>query len=92
MCTTHICGFRGDLTSGAQMIDGTIRSERMIDGGSNVCVTGELTALLDVVDIPPIAISVALEGTPATVDDCITKRGLLPLTISDGSIYYQPCY
>ena len=64
----------------------------MIDGDSNVCVTGDLTALLDVVDIPPVAISAALEGTPASFDNCITKRCLLPLTISNGTIYYQPCY
>jgi hypothetical protein len=26
------------------------------------------------------------------MDDCCTKRGLIPLTLSDGSVYYQPCY
>jgi hypothetical protein len=48
--------------------------------------------MLDVVDIYPIAISVALDRAPASTDDCITKRGLLPLTLSDGTYYYQTCF
>jgi hypothetical protein len=55
-------------------------------------VTGDLQLLLDLVDIPPIAISVALDGPPSSFDNTITKRGLLPLTLSDGRTYYQPCY
>jgi hypothetical protein len=27
-----------------------------------------------------------------SVDDCCTKKGLLPLTMDDRSSYYQPCY
>ena len=65
---------------------------KLIDGGSNVCVTGDLTVLLDVTAIAPIAISVALDGTSTSLDDKITKRGLLPLTLSDGTIYYQICF
>ncbi len=64
----------------------------MIDGGLNVCVTGDLGSLLDVVDIDPITISVALEGSLTSYDDCITKQGLLPLPLSDGMTYYQPCF
>ncbi len=64
----------------------------MVDGGSNVCVTGDVGSLVDVVNIDPITISVALEGAPASYDDCITKKGLLPLTLSDGTSYYQPCF
>ncbi len=64
----------------------------MVDGGSNICVTGDLAALLDVVDIAPIEILVAIKGAPTTLDDCITKRGLLPLTLTDGSVYYQSCF
>jgi len=59
----------------------------LIDGGSNVCITGDLNTLLDVTDITPIDISVALDGVPSSVDDKITKRGLLPLTLSDGTTY-----
>ena len=64
----------------------------LIDGGSNICVTGDARLLVDAVDIPPVAISVALEGGPSSFDDTITKQGLLPLTLSDGTTYYQPCY
>jgi hypothetical protein len=64
----------------------------MVDSGSNVCVTRNLGGLLDVVDIKPTTISVTLEGAPASYDDCITKRGLLPLSLSDGTTYYQTCF
>ncbi len=64
----------------------------MVNGRSNVCITGELGLMLDVVDINPIAISVALKGAPASMDDCTTKCGLLPLTLSDNTYYYQMCF
>ncbi len=64
----------------------------MVDAGSNVCVTSDLGSLLDVVDIDPISISVAIDGSSSSFDDCITKRGVLPLSLSDGSTYFQPCY
>jgi hypothetical protein len=64
----------------------------LIDGGSNICVTGDLNTLLDVTNITPNDISVALDGVPSSVDDKITKRGLLPLTLSDGTTYYQTSY
>jgi hypothetical protein len=64
----------------------------LIDGGSNICVTGNANLMVDLVDILPVAISVALEGGPSSFDDTITKRGLLPRTLSDGTTYYQPCY
>jgi hypothetical protein len=92
-CNPWICGLRGDPASGAQVLGGANFCDGMIDGNSNICVTGDLAALVDdVFDIPPVAISVAIEGSPASFDDCITKRGLLPLSISDGTIYYQPCF
>jgi hypothetical protein len=37
-------------------------------------------------------ISVAIEGAGASMADCCTKRGLLPLQLADGGVYYQPCY
>jgi hypothetical protein len=64
----------------------------LIDGGSNICVTGDLHLLVDLIDIPTVAISIALDGARSLCDDTITKRGLLPLTLSDGTTYYQPCY
>jgi hypothetical protein len=68
------------------------KATKMIDSGSNVCVTGNLGPLLDVVDVEPFKILVALEGEPSSFDDCITKRGLLPLSLSDGTTYYQTCF
>ena len=64
----------------------------LIDGGSNVCITGDLHTLLDVTDITPIDISVTLDGVPSSLDNKITKRGLLPITLSDGTTYYQTCF
>jgi hypothetical protein len=93
VCEPRICGLWGNSNSTV-----TIRPAAppthgsMVDRGSNVCVTGDLGILLDVIDIAPIPISVAIEGVPSTSTDCITKRGLLPLTVANGSYYYQPCF
>jgi hypothetical protein len=53
---------------------------------------GDTTILLNLTNIAPIDISVALDGTPPLLEDKITKCGLLPLTLSDGTIYYQTCF
>jgi hypothetical protein len=74
------------------MINTTNTHNNMVDGGLKVCVTGDLDALLDVINIAPIEISVVLEGALTSFDDCITKHGLLPLTLSDGTTYYQTCF
>jgi len=92
VCSPRVCGLRSDDISSVKILRVADSSGNLIDGGSNVCVTGDLHALLDVKDIPPIEISVALDGVPSSVDDNITKRGLLPLTLSDGTIYYQTCF
>jgi hypothetical protein len=64
----------------------------MVDGGSKICVTGDLGSLLGVFDINPISILVALEGSSTKYDGCITKHRVLPLFLSDGTTFYQPCY
>ncbi len=64
----------------------------MVDGGSNVCITGDLQCLVNIVNIPPIPITVVLEGGPWMLDDYITKQGLLSLTLPDGTTYCQSCY
>jgi hypothetical protein len=66
ICEPRVCGLHGDSSSAV-----TLREDPLVDGGSNICVTGDLGILLDVVDIQPISIS--------SLDDCITKEGLLPL-------------
>ncbi len=37
-------------------------------------------------------ISVAVDGAGTSIADCCTKRGLLPLQLMDGGVYFQPCY
>ena len=63
-----------------------------MDAGANICLTGDLEILADVVDIPPLPITVALNGNGSSVDDCCTKRSFIPLALSDGTIHWQICY
>ena len=44
------------------------------------------------VDIPPMLISVATSDNTPSIDDCCTKRGYIPLSLTDGSLYWQVCY
>ena len=64
----------------------------MMDGGANICITGLLGLLVDVKPTLPLPISVATKTAKFSLDSCCTKKGLLPLTLDDGSIYYQPCH
>jgi len=64
----------------------------MVDGGTNICLTGTLLLLVDTVSIPPMPISVVVEGAGASIADCCTKHGLLPLQLEEGGVYFQPCY
>ncbi len=40
----------------------------LIDGGANICITGDFDSLIDVVAIPHLSISVAVEGA-SSIDD-----------------------
>jgi hypothetical protein len=51
-----------------------------------------LDILVDVVSIAPLPISVATKTGDISMDDCCTKKGLIPLSLTDRSVYYQPCY
>ncbi len=73
------------------MID-MINNPSLVDGGANICITGILELLVDVESIAPLPISVATNSGTASVDNCCTKKGLLPISLDDGSIYYQPCF
>jgi hypothetical protein len=92
VCSPRVCGIHGNMRLSITMRKVTTTTNQMIDGRSNVCVTGDLGSLLDVVDIKPITKSVALEGYPTLYNDCITKQGLLPLLLSDSTTYYQTCF
>ncbi len=63
-----------------------------MDAGANICLTGDLSILADAVDIPPLPITVALDGNGSSLDDCCTKKGYIPLTLSDGTIHWQLWY
>ncbi len=97
----HVIGLCGDKDSYARVTacvnsaaaGSTLGSTPpMVDGGANICVTGLLKLLVDVETIPPLPISVATKTGKLSLDSCCTKKGLLPLTLDDGSLYYQPCY
>jgi hypothetical protein len=92
VCSSRVCGVWGNNPTLVTILRIAKSNGNLIDGGSNVCVTVDLTTLLDITDITPINILVALDGTPTSLDDKITKRGLLPLTHLDGTIYYQTCF
>ncbi len=63
----------------------------LIAGGANICLTGDLGLLTDVITIPPMPISVALQGE-IRIDDCCTAHGKIPLQLEDGLMYWQDCY
>ncbi len=65
---------------------------KLINGGANICVTGDLSTLVNVEAIPPMPISVAIAGDAISSDDCCIKRGYTPLTLDDGTLYWQLCY
>jgi hypothetical protein len=46
----------------------------LMDGGANICVTGVLDLLVDVVPIAPLRISVATKTGDISLDDCCTKK------------------
>jgi hypothetical protein len=94
ICSPRVCGIKGDDDSSVRIMRAKnfTAHGNVIDGGSNVCITRDLNFLLDVVDIAPIDILVALSGSSSSLNDKISKRGLLPLTLSDGTIYYQTCF
>jgi hypothetical protein len=65
--------------------------ESLVDGGANICVTGDIALLNDLISIPPLPISVALHGE-STMDDCCTAHGRLPIQLDDGLVFWQQCY
>ena len=64
----------------------------LMDGGVNICLTGDLSSLVGIVDIPPMPITVAVSGSDTTANDCCTKHGFIPLVCTDGSVYWQLCF
>jgi hypothetical protein len=89
----RVCGLSGDsMTLVTIRSSGSAYDSTLVDTGANICVTGMLDLLVDVVVIPPLPILVAVHGAGVSLDDCCTHCGLLPLPLNDGSIYYQTCF
>ena len=93
----RVFGLKGDEQSYAKVTRAAIPMDAidnpsLMDGGANICITGVLSLLVNVVSIPPLPISVATKSGSLSLDGCCTKRGLIPLELSDGAVYYQPCY
>jgi hypothetical protein len=89
----QVCGLMGDNASFVRVMRAAISTDALdnpslMDSGANICITGKLGLLVDVISIPPIPLSVATTLGSVSKNDCCTKRGLIPLTLSDGSIYF----
>jgi hypothetical protein len=63
-----------------------------MDGGANICLTGNLNSLINVTPIVPFPISVATKGGTLALDDFWTMQGLHPLPLVNGTYYNQLCY
>ena len=63
-----------------------------MDASANICLTGDLSILADAVDIPPLPITVVLSGNGSSLDNCCTKKGYIPLPLSNDTIHWQMCY
>jgi hypothetical protein len=65
---------------------------KLMDGGANLCITGDLSSLQHIEAITPFPLSTATISSTTTDDDCCTKRGFISLPLTDGTSYSQPCY
>ena len=70
----------------------SVRSNKLMDGGANLCITGDIASLRDIVDVTPFPLSVATINTEPHEDDYCTKKGFIALALADGTSYFQPCY
>ena len=62
-----------------------------MDAGANICITGDLSLLIDAAPITPFSLSVATTSTSPDNNLC-TMKGLIEIPISDGEPYLQECY
>jgi hypothetical protein len=85
----RVFGIRWDGPSYVRIIH---RNKSLMDGGANIYLTGDLSCLQNITDIPPMPITVATTGNDQNVTDCCTKRGFLPLSLPNGTVYWQPCF
>jgi hypothetical protein len=65
----HILGLQQNSQSSVKIRPSNTPS-LLIDGGTNICVTGNLSILVGVVDIPPLPITVAIKDSKISIDNC----------------------
>ena len=66
-----------------------VKPTSMADSGANVCITGDASILVDLVDIDPIPLGVAVNSKDTESSLC-TKQGFLPIPLLNGTYHYQP--
>jgi hypothetical protein len=84
--TPRVCGLVGDSQSTVwvTLLAALLHFSSVVDGGMNICLTGNTSLLVDVVDLLPLPVLVADEGDGMSMADCCTKPGLLPLKLENG--------
>lgn len=66
-----------------------VATASMADTGANVCLTNDPSILVDITDITPIPLGVALSQPDSATSLC-SQQGYLPLPFLDGTFHYQP--
>jgi hypothetical protein len=64
----------------------------LMDGGANICITNDISNLMDAVPVPPFLLSVTTKSAKPTLGERCTVWGLLALPTTTGNTIYQPCY
>jgi hypothetical protein len=85
----HVFGLWTDCSLYAQV---KRTSATLVDGGANICLTGNLNLLINVFEIPPLPILVSINREEPHIDKSCTQRGYLPLNLLDGSTHWQLCF
>ena len=67
-------------------------SDNLADTGANINMGNNLSALVDVVDIKPFTVSLALDSQGKMESLQCTKKGKLPLSCTNGSIHYTTMF
>ena len=66
----------------------SIQGESVADSGSNVCLTNNEHMLIDVVDILPDHVGLAVKDDTLNRSSC-SRKGYLPMLLDDGTIHHQ---
>jgi hypothetical protein len=84
----RICGLSGDSTIAVTVRPSTNSDSTLVDTGANICITGVLDLLVDMVVISPLPISVAVHGSGVSLDDCCTHCGRVAI----GYSWLESCF